>query len=305
MLGPEVTSYVRDNLVLGSDPRGKKRKWAGELKVAGGRVVALVDCRRPGKTMYVNRVEEKNIFFFLSNDPRDEYNHMLISEAALDLMKKSIMRFLVGENSKTFDLGEVIVAERVGEDMVRLERLPDAPPLVDKKIVMHFKHPTEERAQSLLTSLFPNLVVLYEPFSLNSEDGVYCVDFVIRGDGRRPTSLVGVEVKSSIDAWYHHAHVNARKIRLYHKLMNTECFVLVMEPTPAAFRLKAGDEIEQCKSLASFADRVLAELGLKHATEQHRVVDGDVEKRDDAERDQRGVLALHGDDGEDGHWEDA
>ena len=263
MLGPEVTTYVRDNLVLGNDPRGCKRKWAGELKVGERRVVALVDCRRPGKTMYVNRVGETHIDFFLSNDPRDEYNSMLITEAALDPSIKRRIRFFVGENSKTFDLGDVTVTGRLGSDKVRLERCPEPSPLLETKVDLHFKHPSEERAHSLLKYLFPNLVVLYEPFSLNFAEGVYCVDFVVRGDGFTPTSLVGVEVKSSIDAWYENEHANAGKIRMYHKLLNTECFILVMDPIPVAFQLETGVEIKAFGSLASFANCVRAELGLK------------------------------------------
>ena len=105
--------------------------------------------------------------------------------------------------------------------------------------------------------------MLYEPFSLNFAEGVYCVDFVIRGDDVKPTSLVGVEVKSSIGAWYENERGNADKIRIYQKLLNTECFVLVMEPTPVAFQLESGDDIKAFKSLASFSDYVREELGLK------------------------------------------
>ena len=213
--------------------------------------------------MYVNRVGETDIDFFLSNDPRDEYNSMLITEAALDPSMKRRIRFFVGENSKTFDLGEVTVTRRLGSDKVRLERCPETSPLLETKVGPHFKHPSEERAHSLLKSLFLDLVVLYEPFSLNFAEGVYCVDFVIRGDGVTPTSLVGVEVKSCIGAWYENEHANAAKIRMYHKLLNTECFVLVMEPSPVAFQLETGVEIKAFESLASFSNCVRADLGLK------------------------------------------
>ena len=250
MLGPERTAYVRDHLKLTYDPRGKIRKWAGMLDLNGTSMVALVDCRRPGKTMYVNEIHGENVLFYLSNDPRDDYNTLLKNEAALAPSKKRRIRFLVGENSKSFDMGDFVVTEQVGE-RVRLTRCGDSFPLPGDS---NFKHVSEEKAHSLLVGLFGEKYVLYEPFSINSHGGTYCVDFVVQAN-RPGIAPIGIEVKSTMGAWKHNLKDNLRKVGLYKKCMNTDCFVLVMEPYAKAYKLAEGDLVE-FETLIAFRDAV-------------------------------------------------
>ena len=229
MLPVERTAYFSANVKL-------QKPWFGTLRLHDEDVSVLLLTDK-----YPNKIDDATIDYHLSSSKRDgKENADLVGEAKASPCRKRRFRFFEGKCAKTYDLGDAIAESMVGDRVVRFRRCTDSVAL--PWVGGNYKHASEEQAHKLLKSMFSDFKVLYEAVCLNVEGATYCVDFVVQAaPGAGPTAPVGIEVKSTLGAWNSDLDENVRKLTMYRAVMNTECFVIVMEPEAKAYRLVGKD----------------------------------------------------------------
>jgi len=243
----EVSGHVATLLDV-RDDRGRVMAWT---KVGRGGEYYLVDTKR-SCTNYPNRVGEEEAVFFLDN--RDNVvNRLLLSQAEVEEEARKvpfrIVQHVATGSTSTVDRGcFVVVGVEPGRRSVTLRRRVDAPPLPTGR---GYKHASEEKAHSFLSSLFPSpgWDVRQEAATLNlSEEGIvgrdgravnyYTVDFTVRRRDGGPA--VAWEVKKCRATWDACSGVAAAKVLAWERTIGTPCYVLLVEPSVSIHRVVDG-----------------------------------------------------------------